>query len=314
MSDKYRRLIDTLIVELKRYSTIDGFVGSPADIGKDWGEYLSTYDPEKYATRSPRDLAMALIFYETKKYQRNVQRGNFQMSRPAQRQGQTNQQGGYNPNQQQNYNPNQQGGYNPNQQQQQNYNPNQQGSYNPNPNQQQQGFNPNQQQQGFNPNQQQQGFNPNQQGSYNPNQQQQGFNPNQQGSYNPNQQGSYNPNQQGSYNPNQQQQGFNPNQQQQGFNPNQQQQGFNPDQQQQGFNPNQQQQQNQPQQGPIVRYEPADFCKGELGYNLVMTHRHMKATTVNDTDLILMATLKKYIDYVYNFIKKHPELFREEQR
>ena len=70
MSDKNRRLIDTLIVELKRYSTIQGFVGEPAKIGSDWGSYLSSYESDKYATLSQKDLAMALIFYYTKKYEK----------------------------------------------------------------------------------------------------------------------------------------------------------------------------------------------------------------------------------------------------
>jgi hypothetical protein len=67
MVDKFSRLQDTLITEIKNNYPTDILGGDPAQIGRNWGNFLTTNDPQKYTAYSPRNLALALIFYHVKK-------------------------------------------------------------------------------------------------------------------------------------------------------------------------------------------------------------------------------------------------------
>jgi len=67
MNDKFSRLRDTLITNIKDNYPTEILGGDPAEIGRQWGNFLSTHEPSKFTSLSQRNLALALIFYYVKK-------------------------------------------------------------------------------------------------------------------------------------------------------------------------------------------------------------------------------------------------------
>lgn len=61
MSDQYSRLKDTLITEIKKYSTVFQ-VGDPGLLGGNWASIIIQINPAKYLTLASKDLAIAIVF------------------------------------------------------------------------------------------------------------------------------------------------------------------------------------------------------------------------------------------------------------